>query len=58
MNGAPQRAHSQYQRKLADAPPPELQQKWFQSMKIVLGEIDEALKFIHTTVRLRFLDLG
>jgi len=51
-------AHFQHQRKLSDAPGPELQQTWFRGMKNVLEEIDQALRCIPEMCRFRFLDVG
>jgi len=57
--GAPSlNAHFQHQRKLSDAPGPELQQTWFRGMKNVLGELDEVLRCIPETCPFRFLDVG
>jgi len=52
------RAHFQHQRAQSDAPSPELQQSWFRSMKNVLEEVDQALRFIPQGCRFHFLDVG
>jgi hypothetical protein len=51
-------AHFHYQRKLSDAPGPELQQTWFCQMKNVLEELDQVLRCIPQTCPFRFLDVG
>jgi len=51
-------AHFHYQRKLSDAPGPELQQTWFRGMKNVLEELDQVLRCIPQTCPFRFLDVG
>lgn len=57
--GAPSlNAYFQHQRKLSDAPGPELQQTWFLGMKNVLEELDQVLRCIPETCPFRFLDVG
>ncbi|KIY51592.1 hypothetical protein FISHEDRAFT_36728, partial [Fistulina hepatica ATCC 64428] len=54
------RAQVQHQRRQADSQAPHLQFAWFNSMKAVIGEIDEAFgrTIIPQSTQLRFLDVG
>jgi len=52
------RAHFDHQQKQSDNPNPQLQKAWFNSMKSVLQEVDEALRCIPFSVPLYFLDVG
>jgi hypothetical protein len=44
--------------KVADDPSPELQLKWFEMMKLVLQEVDEAQRCVPADFHFYFLDLG
>lgn len=51
-------AYFHFQRKQSDTPEPHLQQAWFRSMKLVLDEIDTALRCVPIHFQLSFLDVG
>jgi len=51
-------SHFKLQRHLADNAPPDLNMQWFRRMKIVLGEIDDAVWCVPARMSLNFLDLG